>query len=198
MKKLLTFFAAAAVLASAAEYQIDPTHSAAQFSVKHLMVSKVRGQFSKVTGTVSFDPQNLKASSIKATIDMNTVDTRDPQRDGHLKSPDFFDVAKFPTMTFESTKLYQEGGKLKAAGNLTIKGVTKPVVLTIDGPGPEVKDPWGNLRLGASASTVINRQDFGVTWNKNLDGGGVMLSDEVAIDLDIEITRKPDAPKSGR
>lgn len=198
MNKLLIAFAFSLVTASAAEYQIDPAHSGAQFTVKHLMISNVRGQFSKVTGTVVYDPNNLKASSIKATIDVSTVDTRDAQRDGHLKSPDFFDVAKFPSIAFESTKLYKEGDKLKAAGNLTIKGVTKPATLTITGPSPEIKDPFGNLRLGANATTVINRQDFGVSWNKNLDGGGVMVSDSVTIDLDIELTRKPDAPKSGR
>lgn len=196
MNRLFAGFLVAAAALSAAEYQIDTAHSGAEFSVKHLMVSNVRGQFSKVTGTVNWDAKNLAASSVKAVIDVNTVDTRDEKRDGHLKSPEFFDTAKFPTMTFESTKIYKQGSALKIAGNLTLHGVTKPVVLdVVEGPSAEIKDAWGNLRVGTTAKTRINRKDFGVSWNKSMDNGGVMVSEEVDVTLDIAMVRKAEASR---
>lgn len=172
-------------------YSIDTAHSSAQFSVKHLMVSNVRGEFNKMTGSVTWDDNNPAAIAIDATIDVNTISTREPKRDEHLKSPDFFDAAKYPAMTFKSTKVWKSAGKYQVAGNLTLHGVTKPVTLTLEGPTAEVKDPWGMLRRGASATTTINRKDFGLGWNKALEAGGVMVGEEVQITLDIEATRKP-------
>ena len=170
----------------AAEYQIDSAHSAAEFSVRHLMVSNVKGQFSKITGTLVYDPNNIEASKVEAVIDVSTVDTREPKRDGHLKSPDFFDAAKYPTMTFKSTGMKRDSGKLLLMGDLTMHGVTKPVTLTVDGPTPEIKDPQGNTRIGASATGQISRKDWGLVWNHSLEAGGVVVGDDVTITLDIE------------
>jgi polyisoprenoid-binding protein YceI len=173
------------------EYKIDSAHSSAQFAVSHMMISTVRGEFGKVSGTVYFDPAKPEADKVDASIEVSAVTTREEKRDGHLKSPDFFDVAKYPTMTFKSTNAYKEDGKLMVKGDLTMHGVTKPVVLTVEGPSAEMKDPYGMQRVGASATTKINRKDFGLTWNKTLDGGGMMVGDDVSITLDVEMTRKP-------
>jgi polyisoprenoid-binding protein YceI len=154
------------------------------------MVSNVRGEFSGVTGTVVFDPQNPANSTIEATIDATTVSTRDEQRDQHLKSADFFDVSKFPAIAFRSKKVVAGQGELKVTGDLTIHGVTKEVVLDVEGPTPEVKDPWGNVKIGASASTKLNRRDFGLVFNMALETGGVMVGDEVAIQLELELARQ--------
>jgi polyisoprenoid-binding protein YceI len=175
----------------AAEYQIDPAHSAAQFSVRHMMVSNVRGEFTKLSGKVIFDPQNLAASSVEAVIDATSLSTREPQRDTHLKSPDFFDAAKFPALTFKSKQIYRANGQLLMKGDLTMRGVTKEVVLTVDGPTPELKDPWGNLRIGASATARVNRKDWGLNWNAALEAGGVVVGDEVTLTIDMEAIRKP-------
>jgi polyisoprenoid-binding protein YceI len=177
--------------ASAAEYEIDPAHSAANFSVKHLMISNVRGQFTNIKGMVKYDPANVAASSIEASIDANTVNTNLKKRDDHLRTDEFLNTAKHPLITFKSTKIEKAGeGNLKAHGDLTIHGVTKPVVLNIEGPSPESKDPWGNTKVGASATTKINRKDFGLHWNKALETGGVVVGDEVSIVIDIELTKK--------
>ena len=191
MKKILLAVALLVfpVLAFSAEYSIDPNHSSAQFTVRHLMVSNVKGAFSKVTGTVNYDPSNLAASSVDATIDVSTVDTRQPQRDADLRSPNFFDVEKFPTMTFKSKQFYREGSQLKVKGDLTMHGVTKEVVLDVDGPSPEVKDPWGNQRVGASISTKINRHDWGLNYSKMVEAGAV-VGDEITINIDLEGTKK--------
>lgn len=174
-----------------ATYEIDPAHSGAHFRVKHLMVANVRGTFSNVTGTVVYDPQNAGNSKIQATIDASTIDTRDAQRDAHLKSADFFNVEKFPSITFVSKKVENgTAGKLKVIGDLTIHGMTKEVTLDVEGPEADVKDPWGNVKAGASASTRVNRKDFGLTWNQALETGGVLVGDDVAITLDIELLRK--------
>lgn len=191
VRNIAIVLAALALPALAADYSIDSVHSAAQFSVRHLMVSNVRGEFSKVTGKVVYDDATPTATTVEASIDVSTVTTREPQRDGHLKSPDFFDVAKFPEFTFRSTSVKQTAQGLDVAGNLTIHGVSKPVVLHVSGITKEIKDPFGLLRRGATATTVIDRKDFGMIWNKNLDGGGVVVGDEVTITLDIEVTRKP-------
>jgi polyisoprenoid-binding protein YceI len=193
-------FAFALVLAATASaqstYDIDSAHSSAQFSVRHLMISNVRGEFNKVTGTVVYDAANPAASKVDASIDVSTINTREPKRDAHLKSPDFFDAAKYPTMTFKSTQVRKTGGGLEVKGNLTLHGVTREVVLAVEGPTPEQKDPWGNLRVGATASTKINRKDFGLTWNQALETGGVMVGDEIAITIDLEaVKRKPAAAK---
>jgi polyisoprenoid-binding protein YceI len=179
---------------TAATWNIDSAHSAAQFSVKHLMISTVRGEFSKVSGTVEWDGKNVAGIKVDATIDASTVDTREPKRDAHIKTPDFLDVEKNPTITFKSKKAVPAGpGKFSLVGDLTIRGVTKEVTLDVEGPTAEVKDPWGNLKVGAHATTKINRKDFGVNWNAALDNGGVVVSDEVAISIDLEIGRKPEA-----
>ncbi|HVO56423.1 MAG TPA: YceI family protein [Dongiaceae bacterium] len=177
--------------AAVTTWQIDPQHTAAQFAVKHLMISTVRGQFKGVTGTVNWDDQDPAKSTVDVTIDATTVDTSEPKRDAHLKSPDFFDVAKYPTITFKSKKVEQvSAGKLKITGDLTIHGVTKEAVLDVEGPTAPVKDPWGNTRVAANATTKVNRQDYGVKWNANMDGGGVVVGDEVTITIDLEMTKK--------
>jgi polyisoprenoid-binding protein YceI len=163
-------------------WQIDPAHSAAQFAVRHLGISTVRGAFTKVSGSVQFDPADPGKSSIQATIETASVDTRVEMRDNDLRSPKFLDAQKYPTITFKSSKVEAAGqGKLKVTGGLTIHGVTKDVVLDVDGPSEAMKDPWGNQRAGASATTKINRQDFGVS------AASGMVGDEVAITLDIEM-----------
>lgn len=177
--------------ATTSTWKIDPQHSSAQFSVKHLAISTVRGAFSKVNGTVQLDDQDITKSSVDVTIDATTVDTREPDRDKDLRSDKFLDVEHFPTIAFKPTKVEQAApGKLKVAGNLTMHGVTKPVVLDVDGPTAPMTDPWGNQRAAITATTKINRQDFGVKWNATLDNGGVVVSDEVAITIDVEIVKQ--------
>lgn len=170
------------------KYEIDPAHSAAEFSVRHMMISDVKGAFSKVAGEIEYDEKNPQDSKVNATIDMSSIDTREPHRDEHLKTaPDFLDVAKYPTMTFTSKKVIAKGkGHLEVIGDLNLHGVTKEVTLDVDGPTPEIT---GGKR-GASATTKINRKDFGVTWNKSLDNGGVTVGDEVSITIDLEM-KKP-------
>jgi polyisoprenoid-binding protein YceI len=175
-------------------WQIDPNHSAAQFAVRHLAISTVRGAFTKVNGTIQLDDKDISKSSVNVTIEADSVDTRVPNRDKDLRSDHFFDVEKYPTITFKSTKVDQvEPGKLKVTGDLTIHGVTKPVVLDVEGPTAAVKDPWGNQRAAANATTKINRQDFGVKWNATMDGGGLVVGDDVAITIDVEMVQKPAA-----
>ena len=182
------------VLGGTTTYRIDPKHSDAQFAVTHLMISTVRGEFHGINGTVVYDDADPSKSSVEASIDATSVDTREPDRDKHLKSADFFDVADHPTMTFKSTKVETDGsGKLKVTGELTIRGVTKTAVLEVSVPKPAIKDPWGMERTGLSGTTNINRQDFGVAWNKKLDTGGVVVGDEVAITLDVEMVVPPAA-----
>jgi polyisoprenoid-binding protein YceI len=174
--------------AATSTWQVDPAHSEALFSIRHLTISTVRGGFSKIKGTISFDDKDPSKSVVDVAIDMSTVDTREPKRDDDLRSDKFFDVTKYPTMTFKSTKVEQvSAGKLKVTGDLTLHGVTKEVVLDVDGPSAAIKDPWGNQRAAASATTKINRQDFGVKWNKTIDNGGVMLGDDVSITIDVEM-----------
>jgi polyisoprenoid-binding protein YceI len=183
--------------AATSTWQLDPAHSAAQFAVRHLAISTVRGAFSKVTGTVIFDDKDVSKSSVDVTIDVSTVDTREPNRDKDLRSDHFFDVAQYPTMTFKSKKVEQAGtGKLKITGDLTIHGVTKEVVLDVDGPSAPVKDPWGNQRVAVNATTKINRQDYGVKWNATMDNGGVVVGDDVSINIDAEMIQK-NAAKPG-
>ena len=183
--------------AATSTWQIDPQHSSAQFAVRHLGLSTVRGAFSKLSGTMVLDDQDITKSSVEVTIDVNTVDTREPDRDKDLRSKRFFDVAHFPTMTFKSKKVEQLApGKLRVTGDLTIRGTSREVTLDVDGPTNPVKDPWGNQRLAATATTKINRQDYGVKWNAKLDNGGVVVGDDVNITLDVEMIQKP-AAKSG-
>jgi polyisoprenoid-binding protein YceI len=185
--------AAVSLPASAATstWQIDPNHSAAQFSVRHLGLSTVRGAFTKLSGTVQLDDKDISKSTVEVTIDATSVDTRVPDRDKDLRSERFFDVAKYPTLTFKSTKVEQAGpGKLKVTGDLTIHGATKEVVLDVEGPTAPVKDPWGNERAAATATTKVNRQDFGVKWNATMDNGGVVVGDDVTIIIDVEMVHK--------
>jgi polyisoprenoid-binding protein YceI len=176
--------------AQATAFDIDPSHSAAQFTVKHMMISTVQGDFQKVSGSVTLDDKDPSKSSIDATIDASTIDTRDPKRDGHLKSPDFFDVAKFPNITFKSTSVKSSGAnQLQVVGDLTMHGVTKPVTLDVSYTDA-VKDPWGKTRRGAHATGKLNRKDFGLGWNKALDNGGVMVGEEVNLIIDVEAIAK--------
>jgi polyisoprenoid-binding protein YceI len=171
-------------------YEIDPAHSSAQFSVRHMMITNVRGGFSSVKGTAVHDAENPSASTVEAVIDANTINTLDPQRDGHLKSADFLDTEKYPTITFKSTKMEYTGpGEGKVTGDLTIHGVTRQVTLNVDGPSAEGKDPWGGTRVGASATTKIKRSDFGLTWNAALETGGIMVGDELKIEIEIEMIK---------
>jgi polyisoprenoid-binding protein YceI len=180
----------ATLVSTPAVWQIDAAHSSAQFSVRHLMISNVRGEFTKVTGTIEYDPANLANSKVDVAIDADSINTRDTQRDAHLKSPDFFDTAQFPTLTFRSTNISKSGDGVRIKGDLTIHGVTREVVLDVEGPTPETKDPWGFTRIAASATTRINRKDFGLTWNTALETGGVVVGDEVKITLDLEAVKQ--------
>jgi polyisoprenoid-binding protein YceI len=177
--------------AANSNWQIDPAHSSAQFSVRHMAISTVRGAFSKVTGSLVFDDKDISKSTIDVTIDANSVDTRVPDRDNDLRSEKFFDVAHYPSITFKSKKVEQVApGKLKVAGDLTIRGTTKEVILDVEGPTVPMKDPWGNTRVAATATAKINRQDFGVKWNATLDNGGVVVGDDVSIVIDVELVKK--------
>jgi polyisoprenoid-binding protein YceI len=183
--------------AATSEWKIDPQHSSAQFSVRHMAISTVRGAFSKVNGSILLDDTDITKSSVDVTIDVSTVDTREPDRDKDLRSDKFFDVAHFPTMTFKSKKVEQVApGRLKVTGDLTIRGTTKVVVLDVEGPTLPVKDPWGNVRAAVTATSKINRQDFGVKWNATLDNGGVVVGDDVNITIDAEMIKQAPA-KSG-
>ena len=191
-KTLLALAALLAGLSQAANFTIDATHSSANFKVRHMMIANVRGQFSKVTGIVEFDAKNLAAAKVEASIDVNTVDTREPKRDAHLKSPDFFDVAKFPAITFKSTKFAAAGtGKYKVTGDLTMHGVTKEVILDLSDVAQEAKGMGGETRIGGQASTKVNRKDFGLVWNKTLDGGGAVVGDDIEITIDLELIKRP-------
>jgi polyisoprenoid-binding protein YceI len=189
---LLAAAGAAAVSPAAADtWVFDASHSGAYFSVRHMMVTNVRGSFGKIDGSVEFDGKNVAAMKVQATIDASTIDTRDPKRDEHLRSPDFFEVANHPTIEFRSKKATPAGeGKFKLVGDLTMRGVTKEVTLDVEGPTPAVQDPWGNTKVGATATTTVDRKDFGIHWNKTLDAGGVVVGDEVKITLDLQLVKK--------
>jgi polyisoprenoid-binding protein YceI len=185
----LVFVAAIAIsavaFAQSATWQIDPNHSSAQFSVRHLGVSTVRGAFTKVSGSATYDPANPSHTTLNASIDANSVDTRVEMRDNDLRSPNFLEVQKYPTITFQSKQVkVASAGKLEITGDLTIHGVTKEVVLDVDGPSAPIKDPWGNQRIGASASTKINRKDFGV------NGAAGAVGDDISITIDTELIQR--------
>jgi polyisoprenoid-binding protein YceI len=170
-------------------WNIDSPHSSAQFKVRHMMISNVKGEFSAITGKLDLDADITK-SRIEASIDAATVDTRDSQRDAHLRSPDFLDVEKFPTLTFRSTHISKKrDGELVVAGDLTIHGITRNVSFEVEGPSAPTKDPWGNTRIGLSATTHIIRKDFGLTWNTALEAGGILVGEDVAITLDVEFVK---------
>ena len=171
-------------------WNLDPAHSIAEFKVKHMMIANVKGQFPKVSGALLLDPSDLANSRVEASIEAASIHTRDEQRDAHLKSADFFDVEKFPTLHFKSTGIGIVGeGELAVDGDLTIRGVTRKVRFAVEGPTPAMKDPWGNTRVAVSATTRINRKDFGLTWNAALETGGILVGDEVTITLDVEFVK---------
>jgi polyisoprenoid-binding protein YceI len=171
-------------------WNLDPVHSVAEFKVKHMMISNVKGQFATVTGALTLDEADITKSRLEASIEVASINTRDDQRDAHLKSADFFHAEKFPRLSFKSTRITRRGnGELAVAGDLTIRGVTRNVVFTVEGPTPPAKDPWGNTRLGLSATTKINRKDFGLTWNAALEAGSVLVGDEVTITLDVQFVK---------
>jgi len=183
---------AAPGLALSAPWEFDADHTGVHFKVRHLMVSHVRGGFEKVSGKVTYDGSDVTKSTADIAIEVASINTGVAKRDEHLRSPDFLDAAKYPTITFKSKRVEKAGdGKLKMTGDLTIRGVTKEAVLDIEGPTPPVKDPWGNTRVGGTATTKINRKDFGLTWNAALETGGVVVGDDVDITIDMEIFRKP-------
>ncbi len=172
-------------------YDIDSSHSSASFKVRHLMVSNVRGEFGQISGKVVIDDIDLTRSTVDVSIDVSTINTHDPKRDEHLRSADFFDVAQFPVITFKSKRVQPgKGGDLFVTGDLTIRGVTREVTLDVEPLSPEVNDPWGNVKRGASGRARINRKEFNVIWNASLDGGGVLVGDDVAITLEVELGRK--------
>ena len=179
------------VLAHADNWAIDPAHTNVEFTVRHMMISNVKGQFKKTSGTITTNGNDPTSAQVNATIDATSIDTRVEKRDAHLKSPAFLDVDKFPTITFKSTKVEADGpDKWKVTGDLTLHGVTKPVVLEVESSGKPITDPMGNTRAGASATAKIKRSDFGLVWNQALEGGGVMVGDEVAISVDLEAIKK--------
>jgi polyisoprenoid-binding protein YceI len=171
-------------------WNLDPVHSVAEFRVKHMMISHVKGQFTGISGALVVDETNISNSRVEATIDAASINTRDTQRDTHLKSADFFDVEQFPTLTFRSTLVKRTGAdELAVKGDLTIHGVTREVVFTVEGPTAPGRDPWGNTRIGLSAVTKINRRDYGLTWNAALETGGILVGEEVTISLDVQFVK---------
>jgi polyisoprenoid-binding protein YceI len=185
-----TTITAAPAQISTTTWNIDPAHSMAEFKVKHMMIANVKGQFSKVSGALVLDESDLANSRVEANIEAASIHTRDDQRDAHLKSADFFDVEKFPTLHFKSSGIsIVRDGELSVEGGLTIRGVTRKVRFAVEGPTPPAKDPWGNTRVGISATTTINRKDFGLTWNAALETGGILVGDEVIITLEAEFVK---------
>jgi polyisoprenoid-binding protein YceI len=175
---------------SVSTWNIDPVHTVAEFKVKHMMISNVKGQFTDVSGQLIHDEADSTRSRVEVTINAASIQTREPQRDAHLKSADFFDVEKFPTLTFVSKSVARKGEEeLAVTGDLTIHGITRPVTFRVEGPTAASKDPWGNTRIGVSATTKINRKDFGLTWNAALETGGILVGDEVTITLDVQFVK---------
>lgn len=171
-------------------WNIDPVHSIAEFKVKHMMISNVKGHFTKISGVLSLDENDITRSSIEATIDASSITTSDPQRDAHLESADFFDVKTYPTLSFESKKITRKSKEESTVeGNLTIHGVTRIVTFGVEGPTAAGKDPWGNTRIGLEAKTKIKRKDFGLEWNSALETGGVLVGEEVMITLDVQLVK---------
>lgn len=177
--------------AATTTWNIDRDHSSASFKVKHMMISDVRGSFRDLQGTVTIDESNLENSQVDVTILATSIDTGIKKRDDHLRSADFFDVATYPNLTFSSKEVKNvKKGKFELVGDLTLHGVTKEVVLNVSGPTAEAKDPWGNIRRAAQATTEINRKDFGLTWNAALETGGVLVGEKIQIELDIQFIKQ--------
>jgi len=174
-------------------WQIDSSHSQIQFTVRHMMISRVRGSFESFSGTVALNEENPNETTVSVSIEADSIRTRDAQRDGHLKSPDFLDVETFPAITFASTKVERTGTKsAKLHGDLTIRDITRPVVLDVEYVG-QAKSPWGTISAGFSASTKINRKEWNLTWNQALETGGVLVGEEIAIDIELEMIKQPEA-----
>jgi polyisoprenoid-binding protein YceI len=179
-----------AVSAAVTTWKIDPAHSTADFKVKHMMIAHVKGSISGITGDLTEHATDASLSSIEATLDVSTLHTGEAQRDTHLKSPDFLETEKYPTITFKSTRVQPKGPEEYAvSGDLTLHGVTRPVTLDVEGPSQPHKDPWGNMRIGLSATTKINRKDFGLSWNAALETGGVLVGEDVHITIDLELIK---------
>ena len=168
-------------------YTIDPSHSSAEFSVRHLMITNVKGRFGKLAGTVELDTEHPETSVVDVTIDASSIDTREEKRDAHLRSPDFFDVETFPTLTFKSTAVTKTSDGFAVVGHLTIHGITKSVTLEVEELSAPSKDPWGNTRLGTAAKAKINRKDFGLSWNAALETGGVVVGEQIKISIDVSL-----------
>jgi polyisoprenoid-binding protein YceI len=179
------------IFSYASTWQIDPDHSSFQFKVRHLTVSNVKGEFNKARGIVTMDDRDITNLKVDLTIDAASVNTNHTKRDEHLRSPDFFDVTRYPTITFVSKKAIKaDMNRLRVIGDLTIHGVTREVTVDVEGPTGEVKDPGGNFRRGATATSKINRRDFGMVWNKMLDTGGFLVGDDVDIYVEVELLKK--------
>ena len=195
MNRIMRILAIAAVClitssAMASTWTIDPDHSNVQFKIRHLMITDVKGTFGKVKGVIRIDEKDMAQSAVDVTIEIDSINTGVAKRDAHLKSNEFFDAVKYPTMTFVSRNVTQSGkGQMKILGVLSIHGISREVVLDVEGPTNEIKDPWGSTRCGATATTKINRTDFGLTWNKPLESGGMMIDDTVYINLEIEMIK---------
>jgi polyisoprenoid-binding protein YceI len=190
--------APAAAAAAPNTWTLDSSHTSAGFAVKHMMVSTVRGAFGKTEGTITFDGKDVSSVKADVTIDATTITTHNEKRDTHLKSKDFFDVTTFPTITFKSKRAEAAGaGKFKLIGDLTMRGVTKEVTLEVEGPSQALIQQ-GRARVGATATTKLNRQDYGVSWSRALDGGGVVVSDEVVITIEMELVKPVAAASSGQ
>ena len=188
---VLTLFFTFPVLSQAATWQIDPDHSSFEFKVRHLTVSNVKGNFTKVKGAVTMDDKDISNLNVELTIDPASVNTGHAKRDEHLRGSDFFDVAEYPTITFVSKKVIKDGpDRLKVTGDLTLHGVTREATVNVEGPTQEVKDPGGNFRRGATGTARINRKDFGLTWNRALETGGVVVGEDVDIFVEIELIKK--------
>jgi polyisoprenoid-binding protein YceI len=176
------------------QWQIDPAHSAAHFSVRHLMISNVRGEFSKLSGSALINPSDPAKSKVEVAIEAASINTREPQRDEHLRSADFFDVANHATLTFRSKRVQALGAdNFKLTGDLTIRGVTKEVTFDVEGPTASIKDPYGNVRTGIAATTKVNRKDFGLVWNALTEAGGLVVGDEVKITIEAELIQQAPA-----
>ena len=171
-------------------WNVDPVHSVAEFKVRHMMISNVKGHFTGIEGSLYLDSNDINNSYVEAKIDAASINTRDPQRDTHLKSADFFDVEKFPTLSFKSTEVNRNfDGEIDVIGDLTIHGITRKVVFVVEGPTAAATDPWGNIRVGLSATTKIQRKDFGLTWNAALETGGILVGEDVTITLDVQFVK---------
>ncbi len=170
-------------------WNIDPAHSSAQFTVRHMMITNVHGEFQKLSGSVEYDAERPEATKVTASIDTSTINTREEKRDAHLKSADFLDVEKYPTIEFvsKSAKVTSDGLELK--GDLTIRGTTREVTLAVEGPTPPQKDPWGNTRIGAVATTKLKRSEFNMVWNVALEAGGILVGEDVKITLDVSLIK---------